>query len=490
MVEVPDESELLCFLKARWCLTCGFVSSIRPILAILAVGVLVRFLVAPWTSCPYDMYPFYRASTNMLAGVGVYGHAMFSYPPLFPAVLYPFVYVLSIFMDPSQFGLVQHSMVGVSQMTGILVPFITHPAFNLVVKTPLILADLALGVVLYRFVKDVRDETWARRVLILWFLNPLVIWTSSVVGQFDVLPAMMTVIALISFYRKEFFVAGLALGLGAFFKVYPVYLVILYLILIVWLSSVRKFPFLTKATFRDAGRMIAGGILSLVIVLPFFLSSEAVFDFIFRRAGYSSYGGLNMWFLVPLVPQDAGLLPDILPTILGLSPFIFLIAIALTVFIAYRLRNSLTGKNGDILSLLVLGNVFVVTAILVTQPVTNPQHLLWLFPFLLLIGSKDGRWERKLYVLTVLGILYFVGLQSFHAFLYPTAVYTNAISVGDLNSAIQSYFTASGLLTRKVWVISSAMLGGLTLLTIFLPKKFDPVERVWRLLSRFRGRPG
>jgi len=475
-----------CPLKAAFLLSevPAVFRSFRSILLIIVVGLLVRFLIAPWTSCPYDVYPFYRSATDMLAGAGVYGHATFSYPPLFAVVLYPFVLLLSLFMDPTQFGSLQYSMVDVAQATGMLTPVITHPSFNLALKTPLILADLALGLLLYRFVLGVKDEKWARWVFILWFLNPLVIWTSSVEGKIDVFPVLMTLITLIAFHRKHYVVAGLALGLGVFFKLYPIYLIILYLALALWLGSNKKFPHLTRMGLRRLSMLVVGGLASVLVALPFFLSSDLMFDFIFRRTGFTSYGGLNLWFFLPVLPSD-GVLPNIFPSIMGFPTFIFLLTLFLVLAVSgLTIRRS--SAEVDSLSVLSIGNILVVSAVILLQPVTNPQHLLWVFPFLLLSSFGEKRWERKIYLLTVVGLLYSIWLQSAQAFLYPAAVYADLIPIADLNSAIQTYFTTTGALSRQTLYVASAMLGGIAGLTLLLPKRLDFSDRLWDLAARFR----
>ncbi|MFP4171008.1 MAG: hypothetical protein ACLFUV_08325 [Methanomassiliicoccales archaeon] len=106
----------------------GMGALIGPLLVLIVLGMGVRLILAPWTSWTFDMFPFYSASMDMLLGNGMYGHANFSYPPLFGMVMYPFVHLLSLFLDPALFGMVEHSMVGVSQTTKMITPLVTHPA--------------------------------------------------------------------------------------------------------------------------------------------------------------------------------------------------------------------------------------------------------------------------------------------------------------------------------------------------------------------------
>ncbi|MDH7508767.1 MAG: glycosyltransferase family 87 protein [Methanomassiliicoccales archaeon] len=459
---------------------------VRNLLLIILVGLIVRLIVAPWTSCPYDIYPFYKASVDKLAGLGVYGHAYLSYPPLSVIISYPFIAMLSLFLDPSDFGSIQYSMVGVAQTTGMLVPFVTHPLFNLSFKLPLIISDLLLGITLYRFVRERKGKDLAEKVFVLWFLNPLVIWISSVAGQIDVLPAFMTVIALINFYRREYFFAGLALGIGVFLKIYPIYLFIFYLTFLFSREFDSRCVQASLLRLRGFYAMVVGGLISLIAVLPFFLTSDKMLDFIFRRTGSTSYGGLNFWFFVPALPSE-GLLPDILPSVIGLPTFVFILMIILIFLVSALIVRQYANKELDELRSMTLGNIAVIALILFLQPVTNPQHMLWIFPMLLIALVDDKRYERKLYLLTVLALLYFIWLQSAYALIYPAAAYSNLVDLEFLNTAIINYYTTAGIFSRESLVIASAMLGGLTILSILLPKKYDFVDRIWNRLVPMKG---
>ncbi|MFP4196421.1 MAG: hypothetical protein ACLFS6_02070 [Methanomassiliicoccales archaeon] len=459
----------------------GMGALIGPLLVLIVLGMGVRLILAPWTSWTFDMFPFYSASMDMLLGNGMYGHANFSYPPLFGMVMYPFVHLLSLFLDPALFGMVEHSMVGVSQTTKMITPLVTHPAFNLAVKLPLIIGDLILGLLLYRVVKEWKGEVWAKRTFILWFLNPLVIWISSVSGQFDVLPALLTLCALLLFIRRNYFLCGLTLGIAFLFKIYPVYLIVFYLaILLAWQIGARERPF--WGYLRRTGSLITGSLVSLVVVIPALLQGGSMVEYVLRRTGTPSFGGLNLWFFVPGASEIdspsvlAGLTTDI--TLLVI--FMAVVAFVLTLLIVrWRGRWDMDWRG-----CLVWGNILVLASVLLLQPVTNPQHLLWILPFLLLGALWDGRMGRKLYALTVVGLIYFLVLQSFYAFLYPLAVYTPWVEIASLNESIRAFYLGGWLIPRAYLFILASFAGALVLVSLFLPRRYDIIERAYQVLSR------
>jgi hypothetical protein len=455
-------------------------------LLFIVVGLVVRFAIAPWTSWTEDIYPLYRTATDMLTGAGVYGHASFTYPPLFALIIYPFVSILAIFFDPSTWGVLVPEMVDVAQVAGMITPFVTSPSFNLVVKTPIILGDLLMGLLLYRFTADVKDEVWAKRIFILWFLNPLVIWISSISSQIDVFPALLTVMALICFYRKSYFLVGLSLGIGFLFKLYPSYLILFYIMLLIGLEVRSNYVNWGRNALRNLSRMILGGLASLIAVLPFLLTSESWLDFILRRSSSPNFGGFNLWFCSPYL--DSNVIPSRIPMFYidtSLLMFLGLIMITLVIGLVFiRLHGEM---RRDILPAFLLGNIMVLAAILLIQPVTNPQHFLWVFPFMLLLGMWHGRMERKLFLLTILGILYLVGLQSIESILYPTAVYTSLLEPAALSDSIIRFFSADGI-GRSLWLLPVTGLGMVTIVSVFLPEKYDPIEFIYSRFKRWRCR--
>jgi len=456
----------------------GYIFPTRSLVPIILIGLLVRLAIAPWMSWTYDMYPFYIASVDTLYETGLYSRAIFSYPPLFPVILYPFVLLLSLFLDPGSFGAVHPSMVDVAGLTGMITPFVTHPAFNLTVKLPLIIADLGMGLMLFHLVRGIRDEAWGSRVFILWFLNPLVIWVSSVAGQFDVIPAALVLAGMICFLRNRYLLCGFVLGLGALFKVYPIYI----LLFVFALAILEGKRLIEGKGLRNAGSIVVGAIASAVTVIPFLVSSPLMLDFVFRRVGTLNFGGFSLWFAGPLVINELTSL--LVPY--GVIVSIVLLIASILVILSIAVRCGSRDASGmDRTKAIMLGGALVIAAVLLIQPVSNPQHLLWILPFLLvLLTWWEGRAERKIILLTVCGLLYFIGLQSICAFLYPMAGYTHLLSVEALSDHIVSYFTAGGLVTRRTWVIGSAMVGAITLLSTLLPERLDPIERVWGYLRR------
>ncbi len=88
--------------------------------------------------------------------------------------------------------------------------------FMLLLKFPYLLFDLAIGLLLMQV---------SRRFLALWLFNPLSLYAIYMIGQFDIIPAALTVAALLLTRQNKLTTAVILLGLGAALKTYPLLLV-------------------------------------------------------------------------------------------------------------------------------------------------------------------------------------------------------------------------------------------------------------------------
>ncbi len=63
-----------------------------------------------------------------------------------------------------------------------------------------------------------------------WIMNPILIFVTYIIGQFDVFVAVFLTLSLVAFYRKKYISSAVFLGLGAAFKIFLVALVPLVLL--------------------------------------------------------------------------------------------------------------------------------------------------------------------------------------------------------------------------------------------------------------------
>jgi hypothetical protein len=334
--------------------------------------------------------------------------------------------------------------------------------------------SLLAGLLIYKMVQDQYDEKWAKRAFVLWFLNPLVILTGSMMGQFDVLPALMTLVALFFALRQRYLFTGLALGIGTLLKVYPVFLFIFFFSVIVLMNRRSSAPWITRAGAKHILALIGGGALSLLAILPFFITSGAFTEVILRRTDYQQFGGLSIWSIWNLF--DPGSSPDISFPFLHVDLLIYAAIAAVAILSAFWVTKKRDVQGQDLQKRLVMGNLLFIASLLLFQPLTNPQHLLWLLPLLIMVIPGSRRMEMRMAGLTITGALFLVSILSFNAFLYPLASYTGLIDVGTLNQNIMLYYTSADPLPHTYVLGLVIFTGMVLLLTTFLPEKYDPMN--------------
>src|SRR5947207_8016676 len=135
----------------------------HPLTPLAVLGLLIRLALAPFTSWTWDMVPSYMAGMDMLSGASPYHSMFYSYPPAWAYTFAPPIYLLSAFVSPRDMGAFIPSLVPVSRLTQLVNPIVTTPPFNLAIKSPLILADLAMGLLISRIVRDMAGLPAAKR---------------------------------------------------------------------------------------------------------------------------------------------------------------------------------------------------------------------------------------------------------------------------------------------------------------------------------------
>jgi len=454
------------------------------LLWIVIVGFAVRLALAPWTSWTYDTFPFYQGIVDQLAGIGPYGHMAYSYPPAFAFVEYPFSLLLSLFVDPSQWISFQPSLVEVGQVTDMVVPMVTAPWFNLFFKLPLIITDYLTAVLLYHFVMRIKgDRALARRVFILWFLNPLVLFVSSIYGNFDVLAVFFSVLALYAMYRRMYLSAGLSIGLGVAFKLFPLYLGLFFFAFLFGLVLIERRPYARPlAAIKDLSKYIVGGVLGLSSILITAVVNPTIMVFLTGRASNNDMGGINLWGLArtvnAIISPGQGVTSDefsFVTIITNYLMFFILFVILIIVFIMFR--NPREGNE----RLLLFGTMFVFVVLLLFQPVTHAHYLIWVLPFMLLCSLYQPRFEVKVAMLSIAGVVFWFGLQSYLAFFYPLSVHTGIVPTAVIDRTVVDYYTGSYLVTAEGGRLVPTVLGVTALVTAALPEGRDPLHKlaVW-----------
>src|SRR3989344_1786615 len=250
----------------------------RFILMILSLGILLRVLLS-FTTYHSDIIPFDFAGKVIADGnitnfydylwdlpdndpiLKVYPRNLFNYPPLPYFFLGGASLLTTWIVDP----IIHNNFVFDFKST------LGSPQLNLLLfllKLPYFFFDIAIAYLLMSFFKNENEKKWA---FALWIFNPVNLYATYMVGQFDIIPTFLTVAALyVAVNKKNFMFSAVLLGLGAGFKIFPLLFIIpLAFVKEDWSSRIKilavagityfvsAFPFIASVGFRRTA-MLAG----------------------------------------------------------------------------------------------------------------------------------------------------------------------------------------------------------------------------------------
>lgn len=150
-------------------------------------------------------------------------------------------------------------------------------------KIPYLVFDFLIGVILLKLAISKKTAMGSYK---LWMLNIVVLHSAYMVGQFDLIPAFFIIAALFAAVKKRPYLSIVSLSLGGATKLFP-YILILPACLLLGHNWKKRFLLL-----------FVGGILTLSLYLPFYLSSgNSVFGF-FIYSSLKQYSGIAKWILM------------------------------------------------------------------------------------------------------------------------------------------------------------------------------------------------
>ncbi len=197
---------------------------------LLVLGLIIRLLLMPFTLHPdiwavsfaqnifafkgiINIYDYLGNLPNNSALVVNYGRNFFTYPPLAYFSLGIFGFILKPLFSRDFFN-----------NLAVFLPDILNDSrlywHLFVTKLPYLFFDFGILLLLVNFFQEEKKKKLAA---ILWIFNPLSLYTSYMIGQFDILPVFFTVLALFLARREKLFWSAVSLGLGGAFKMYPLF---------------------------------------------------------------------------------------------------------------------------------------------------------------------------------------------------------------------------------------------------------------------------
>lgn len=368
----------------------------------LLLGTAVRLVLMPLTAHPFDVYAWYMYCAQVLSqGLDV-GGLMASLRPLWLLTLVPVAYVYDFLSSITGF-----MAVSVAELPAQMNPqygalFVPDPLFCFLAKTPMLLADIATTIVLYRLVVKFLGVEKAIKASFLLYLNPICIWISAAWGQYEAIPAFFTVLSLYLLVDERTVLSALSLLAATLYKVYPAVFLIpvsIYLFKRVSRESLLRYyvvffvPMLVYLVMGGVG--VVGHLSSFV--LGFFSTST-----FYGLFGY----GLTYWSFSMLFPLDS-------------SVWAPLSSLLMVVLVSISLYHVLRGRFGGALRELSVGTFLMFGAVLLSYRFVGETRVVWLLPFLTLMLVEGVVSERLYSLLSLTAFLY--AQKNFPYYLLPVA---------------------------------------------------------------------
>ena len=232
----------------------------HPLLVLLAIGLIVRLILAPLLTFNIDMGYWTQVIDVFKNGFGLYGTAGYYYTPIWGYYL-GFVSGFMQLFGITDYGQFVSELEHLVNSDFCVSTFVTSIQFNFIVKLPLIIVDTVVALLVYRFVND-RTENRNKALLAfaLVFFCPLIITESSVHGTFDNLSVMFLILSVIFMTDRKYFIAGVAFGAATLTKFFPIFM-IFFLV-----AYVLRKEGVDKNGVRKVLEAIAGAVVMFVLI--------------------------------------------------------------------------------------------------------------------------------------------------------------------------------------------------------------------------------
>lgn len=393
----------------------------KPLVIILLIGLLIRIVLIPLATHNYDI-PFWATTIqHAQSGSGLYELRGYYYTPVWGYIL-GFLGMIANFL----FGMFSYGTMADSLIPSITADWeyygtmVISPGFSIFIKIVITIFDILCGYLIYVIVRKFGyDEKKATLAFGLWFLCPIVIYTTAVHGMFDNISIFFMLLTLLMMMDRRYFLAGVMFSLSAFTKYFPAYLIFILFIYIIKTNKDRDSK-IKAVIWAITGFVVA----TLLILLPQFLEgtiSEA-FGFVSNRVTSIDSTAESLW---GLIASDGYFI------VLILQPLIFAILI-LIAWKTYKMDDKAFRDNFMLMLLLSSTVIFLWTP--------APTYLMVMLPFLIYIvvtaeTPASRRYMIPLVLISIIAALYAIGMHNY-SMLFQDSIYHGLVSADTILNGI------------------------------------------------------
>jgi hypothetical protein len=450
----------------------------HDIFLLVLIGVILRIVLMPFFIDPYDIVAQQLSLTGIINRFDPYYLSVSMYPPFVYMFLYPFMLIAS------RAGLVFRFYVfpvtfKAAVLTGGITSIFADPIFLVFWKIPLLVFDLLTGLLIYQLLKELtKNNAKAKKGFILWFFNPLVLFTSYVHGAFDVIAAFFILLGIYFLTKDKYLLSGISFGFGGITKISP-FLIAIPLSALVFLrktdESARIF---SRKRWSNTVIFLTGCITPILVSILWNLNYYRLLV-TSTLSELQINGGLNQWFFAVNWNLRSILLNpnlNVVKVIFYLYPLISLIPLLF-------LRKTLWNYKINASVILLFSALSIVIVYFISPATVQPQYILWLIPILTVISTENRSFYWPLTILSLTALAFFFSIEGPFYYMYPLAFFTPLYNVNQLNAVIINYVSIpaplTGLLCSDLCLIFGAIgFLGLILTIIFVTRGIR--KEAWR----------
>jgi len=373
---------------------------------IALLGIVVRLLIAPFFSHPYDAYVLFRVGEEAVAKSPLQVNY---FSPLLAYYLVPITVLYRLL--PFAHGLIQIPP-KLNPYPQFGLPGVTDPVFNMMVKAVPILCDMVLMMVVYDLAITLSKRAKvARRAAAFWFLNPFSIWMTAAWGAYDSIPTLFYLLATRLLLRRRVTSSAICLAVASGWKLYPLFLLPLLLAYVRQTLS-RKGVMAFLVPLLSCGSIIFVPAFHQVLGATRFATLEPS-----GRLGF----GLTYWSVLLAVPTSSWI---VIPSGVGL-----LVAFLLASYVlSARIAKALNGTDW-----LLRSEFIVIAAMLLSLRIVPEPFFIWALPLLAIFASLGRVKTILVYSTSLIGLFYAVTNLPLPFFLLSSYQYVGDLIVGALS---------------------------------------------------------
>ena len=375
----------------------AFIAS-HPVVFIAVVGLVIRACLIPFFTYTYDVYHWALTISNLRSGEGLYGLSGYYYTPVWGYFLAGIGSIADL-LNIADFGDMFYSLAFVNGSEwDYYHALVCTPAFTMLVKSILTIFDLVTGYLIYVLVKDhTGNDRKATAAFGLWFLCPIVIYTSAIHGMFDVIAVMTLVLTVLLLFRRRYGLAGAVFAVSIFTKFFPFYLTLILLVLVI---KQEKEP---DARRKALITLVLGFFTMFILIyLPQIIDGTFLdtFSFITSRVAEVSVGSesKDVWDLIQSI---------------GFSVVIMLQVAIFAVLFVIAQRTYRLPQEGSEFVAKYMHRLMLSTAVIFLWTPT-PTYLMILLPFLAYAAvTRDDDYVVPFILISVFSTLYSLAMHNY-----------------------------------------------------------------------------